>query len=412
MSSRFVAHYGEIGTKGTNRPVFERSLERNIRNSLRGLAGLHVRRAHQRFLIDVDDVCAPEARERLGRVFGLVWYAEVKSAPLSYPEILEVSTKVLGDVEKDSTFRVSARRSDKTFTMGSQELARKLGEDIVSRLGLKVELSEPYATLYVDVLADQSLVYRRRIKGLGGLPVGVSGRVLHLLSGGIDSPVAGWMLMKRGCRPTYLHFYLAPGVQQVLQSKIIELVRHLGRFSGDSDLLLIPFAPYQLATTDLPPEFEPVVFRRFVRMVAERLSSDLGYPAISTGDNLAQVASQTLQNLVCIDSGSSVPTLRPLLAFDKEEIVQLAKQIGSYEISLKEYKDCCSIISRHPRTRMKVRDVDDASSHFRFDELARQCISLGTAVTVGSDWTTVKPLATLLEEYGRKNSAQLTSRQG
>ncbi len=411
MPSRFVAHYGEIGTKGTNRPVFERSLERNIRNSLKGLAGLHVRRARQRFLVEVDDSCVTEAKQRLATVFGLVWYAEVKSATLSYPEILEVSTKLLCDVERRSTFRVSARRSDKTFPMGSQELARKLGEDLVARLGLKVDLSGPDATLYVDVLRDQSLLYRQKVKGLGGLPVGVSGRILHLLSGGIDSPVAGWMLMKRGCRPTYLHFFLAPGPRQVLQSKIVELVRHLGRFSGDSDVLLIPFAPYQLATTDLPPEFEPVVFRRFVRMVAERLSSDLGYPAISTGDNLAQVASQTLQNLVCIDAGSSVPTLRPLLAFDKEEIVQLAKQIGSYEISLGEYKDCCAIISRHPRTRMKVKDVDEATAHFRFDELAKQCISLGSVVTVGHDWTTIKPLTTLLEEYGRKASAQLTSRQ-
>ena len=402
MPSRFVAHYGEIGTKGTNRPVFERSLERSIRNSLKGLAGLQVRRAHQRFLIAVDDEAVSEAKDRLATVFGLVWYAEVKTAPLSYPEILEEAMKVLGDVEKGSTFRVSARRSDKTFAMGSQDLARKLGQDLVGRLGLKVDLSEPDATLYVDVLRDQTLLYRKRVKGLGGLPVGVSGRVLHLLSGGIDSPVAGWMLMKRGCRPTYLHFYLAPGPQQVLQSKIIDLVRHLGRYSGDSDLLLIPFAPYQLATGDLPPEFEPVVFRRFVRMVAERLASDLGYPAIATGDNLAQVASQTLQNLVCIDSGSSVPTLRPLLAFDKEEIVQLSKQVGTYEISLEEYKDCCSIISRHPKTRMKVRDVDDASTHFKFDELAKQCISLGDAVAVGFDWTTVKPLATLLEEYGRK----------
>lgn len=402
MPSRFVAHYGEIGTKGTNRPVFERSLERNIRNTLKGLAGLHVRRAHQRFLVDVEDEAATEAKERLARVFGLVWYAVVKTAPLSYPEILEVATKALGDVGKGSTFRVSARRSDKTFAMGSQDIARKLGEDLVARLSLKVDLTHPDATLYTDILRDQALLYLKRIKGLGGLPVGVSGRVLHLLSGGIDSPAAGWMMMKRGCRPTYLHFYLAPGPQHVLQSKMMELVRHLGRYSGDSDLLLIPFAPYQLATADMPPEFEPVVFRRFVRMVAERLASDLGYPAISTGDNLAQVASQTLQNLVCIDSGSSVPTLRPLLAFDKEEIVQMAKQIGTYEISLREYKDCCSIISRHPKTRMKVRDVDDASTHFKFDELAKQCISLGDAVTVGLDWTTIKPLASLLEEYGRK----------
>lgn len=401
MPSRFVAHYGEIGTKGSNRPVFEHSLERNIRSSLLGLAGLHVRRAHQRFIVTVDDDASAAARERLGKVFGLVWYAEVESTSLSYSEIIEAAVKKLRDAKGGSTFRVRARRSDKSYPMSSQELARKLGQDIIARLGLTVDLTEPDVTLFVDVLVDQCLVYSARTRGLGGLPVGVSGRVLHLLSGGIDSPVAGWLLMKRGCRPTYLHFYLAPGPQDVIQSKVIELVRHLGGYGGDPELILIPFAPYQLATTDLPQEFEPVVFRRFVRMVAEALSSELGYPAISTGDNLAQVASQTLQNIVCIDSGSSLPTLRPLLTFDKEEIVDLAKRVGTYEISLREYKDCCSIISRHPRTRMKVRDVDAAVSHFRFDELVGKCIDGGSVVTVNSDGTATKPLTEVLVTYSK-----------
>ncbi len=409
MPSLFVAHYGEIGTKGANRPVFEHSLERNIRDSLRGLPGLHVRRAHQRFLVTVDDDAAAEARGRLAKVFGLVWFAQVDSVPLAYPQILETAVEKLSDVEKGSTFRVSARRSDKSFAMSSQELARKLGEDVIAALGLGVDLSEPDATLFVDILRDQVLLYRCRTRGLGGLPVGVSGRVLHLLSGGIDSPVAGWLLMKRGCRPTYLHFYLAPGPQNVLQSKVVELVRHLGTYGGDSELILVPFAPYQLATSDLPQEFEPVVFRRFVRMVAEALSSDLGYPAISTGDNLAQVASQTLQNIVSIDSGSSLPTFRPLLAFDKEEIVDLAKRIGSYETSLKEYKDCCSIISRHPRTRMKVRDVDDAVRHFGFKELARRCIADGSVVKVAPGQATIRPLQDVLEEYAGEASERVTN---
>ncbi len=177
--------------------------------------------------------------------------------------------------------------------------------------------------------------------------------------------------------------------------------------------MLIPFAPYQLATADMPPEFEPVVFRRFVRMVAERLASDLGYPAISTGDNLAQVASQTLQNLVCIDSGSSVPTLRPLLAFDKEEIVQMAKQIGTYEISLREYKDCCSIISRHPKTRMKVQGCGR-----RIDSLqvrrAREAVCFPRGRSDGGtrlDDDKAAPRRSSKSTVG-KASAQLTSRQG
>lgn len=398
MSSRIVVHYGEIGTKGANRPVFEKSLERNLRTALTGLGGLRLERVDQRFIVHIDAGFLEEAKNRVARVFGVVWYAEVASAELSYPEILRTSLDVMKGCRPGSSFRVSARRPNKGFQMTSQELAVKLGEDVMQKLSLSVDLSNPDCTLYVDVVSGQALVYREHLKGLGGLPVGVSGQVLHLLSGGIDSPVAGWLMMKRGCSPTHLHFYLAPGPQAVLESKMVELVRILGTFGGDPHIVLVPFAPYQLATVDLPSEFEPVVFRRFMRIVAEKLASRMGQLALSTGDNLAQVASQTLQNLVCIDSGSSMTTLRPLLGYDKEEIVQLAKLVGTYETSIREYKDCCSIVSRHPRTRMKVKDVDEASRFFGFDALAEKCLEMSHLVTLGADGAHLTPLAPILEK--------------
>jgi thiamine biosynthesis protein ThiI len=409
LSSLIVVHYGEIGTKGANRPVFEKFLEHGVRRSLRGLESPRVFKLDQRLFVNLDERDASEAMKRLSEVFGVVWYARVEKASLSYPEILETCLSVLGARQRGDSFRVSARRSDKSFPMGSQDLAKKLGEDIIDALGLTVDLHNPGVTVYVDVLRDRALVYTERVRGLAGLPVGVSGRVLHLLSGGIDSPVAAWLMMKRGCRPTYLHFYLAPTSQAVLQSKMVDLIRTLERFGGDSDLVLIPFAPYQLATTDLPSEFEPVVFRRFMRMVAERLAQRLGCSAISTGDNLAQVASQTLQNIVCIDSGSSVPTLRPLLGYDKDEIVRLSRLVGTYEVSLKEYKDCCAIISRHPRTRMKVQYVDEASAGFGFEELAEKCISMGDMVTMADGRVSVKPLSELLEKAGAGIEQHVTS---
>jgi thiamine biosynthesis protein ThiI len=208
--------------------------------------------------------------------------------------------------------------------------------------------------------------------------------------------------MKRGCRPVYLHFYVAPSADPIVHSKIGDLVRRLSQSGEESRLILIPFSPYQLATTDLPPEFEPVVFRRFMRMVAESLASSLGFPAISTGDNLAQVASQTLQNIACIDSGSSLPTLRPLLAYDKDEIIRLARQVGTYETSILEYKDCCSIVSRHPRTRMKIEDVDESSRRLGFDELATKCISLGSMATFRDDAVELRPLSEVLEARARR----------
>ena len=356
-----VVHYGEIGTKGANRQVFEACLRRNILAALVPSGGARISIVDNRFLVVLDEKQVSEAKRALARVFGIVWFAQVEGVSLSYPEIRDGALRVLTGCKMDQRFRVSVRRPNKSFGMSSQELAGKLGEDIIERLGMRVDLSSPDVTLYADVISKEALVYREHLRGPGGLPVGVSGRVLHLLSGGIDSPVAAWLMMKRGCRPVYLHFYVAPRAEPIVESKIGGLIRILSLTGEESRLILIPFSPYQVGTTDLHPEFEPIVFRRFMRMVAESLASSLDFPAISTGDNLAQVASQTLQNIACIDAGSSLPTLRPLLAYDKDEIIQLARQIGTYATSILEYKDCCSIVSRHPRTRMKISDVDEAS---------------------------------------------------
>jgi thiamine biosynthesis protein ThiI len=223
-------------------------------------------------------------------------------------------------------------------------------------------------------------------------------------------------MMKRGCKPVYLHFYIAPTPQSVVESKIADLVKSLSRFGGGTRVILIPFAPYQLATQELPEEFEPTVFRHFMRLVAERLAEEMDFPAISTGDNLAQVASQTLYNLACIDRGCSVPTLRPLLAYDKDEIVQLAKKIGTFEGSLKEYKDCCAIISRHPRTRMRWEYVEESARRFRFGELVSQCISMGSVVSFGGGPEKpplLEPLDALLGRYERRRAAiELVGKRG
>lgn len=185
--------------------------------------------------------------------------------------------------------------------------------------------------------------------------MGVTGKVLHLLSGGIDSPVAAWLMMKRGCDLTYLHFFVAPNAEQIMETKMASLLKALAKYgTGGARLILVPFDDYQLATGGLRQDYEPVVFRHFMRIVAEQVADRVGALAISTGDNLGQVASQTLYNLACIDAGASMPTLRPVVGYDKSEIIELAEAIGTYEGSIEEYKDCCSIVSRHPKTRMNV----------------------------------------------------------
>ena len=238
MAARFVAHYSEIALKGNNRPEFVRALRRGINRALAGVAH-SVTYSEGRFLIDAEAEEADVAA-RLSRVFGISWFAPVNVAPPEYSKILE---NVLGFSSADgSSFRIIVRRSDKSFPVGSQELAAKLGAEVVKATGKSVDLSHPDLSVHVDVVRGGALVYSDRSKGPGGLPLGTAGRVMHLFSGGIDSPVAAWLLMKRGTRPVYLHFYLAPTPQAAVGSKITKLVTLLSAYGGKSTLVLAPFA--------------------------------------------------------------------------------------------------------------------------------------------------------------------------
>jgi len=299
------------------------------------------------------------------------------------PEYAKIRETVLAWAHAGTggTFSIAVRRTDKTFNPSSMEMERRLGEDVVRETGRKVDLSHPDESVHVDVISGRALVYSDRTEGPGGLPVGTAGRVIHLFSGGIDSPVAAWLLMKRGCTPIYLHFYIAPTPAYALGSKIVRLVKILSAYSGKSTLLLVPFADYQLATAEVPNELEPSLFRRFMRITAEALAPHFGASAISTGDCLSQAASQTLWNLRTFDSGSSLSVLRPLLSFDKDEVIHLARKIGTYELSLEEYKDCCAIITRHPRTRSKSEVILRYSDRLGFRELVENSVKGGTLAT-------------------------------
>ncbi|HEV2390348.1 MAG TPA: THUMP domain-containing protein, partial [Nitrososphaerales archaeon] len=275
--------------------------------------------------------------------------------------------------------------ANKSYALTSQQMAVKLGEDLMKETGLGVDLTNPQATLFVDILSDRILLHTSKERGPGGLPVGVTGKVVHLLSGGIDSPVAAWLMMKRGCDLTYVHFFVAPSAEDIIQTKMSSLLKTLSRFGiGGARMVLVPFTDYQVATGDLRPEYEPVVFRHFMRIVAEKVARRVGAIAISTGDNLGQVASQTLYNIACIDAGASMPTLRPVLGYDKSEIVKLAQEIGTYGDSVADYKDCCSIVSRHPRTRMNVEAVLEASLRYDFPALAEKTLSQAATMKLDS----------------------------
>lgn len=378
MPSIYAVHYAEIALKGRNRPEFVRALRRNLRRIAVGLGEVKVESKDGRFILETS-ADQQVVESSLSKVFGVAWYAKASQVDADYAAIREaVLSAARGGT---GSFMVAARRSDKGFPLRSMELARRLGGDVVEETGRKVNLSDPAATFHVDVLRGRALVYSEKRKGLGGLPVGTGGRVMHLFSGGIDSPVAAWLLMKRGCQPVYVHFYLAPTAEYALDSKVARLVRLLAGYTGRSSLILIPFAEYQLATVGAPHDSEPSLFRRFMRVTAEELAPLFGATAVSTGDSLSQAASQTIWNIGVFDSGSRFPILRPLLGYDKEEIIQLARRIGTYEPSIEEYRDCCAMITRHPKTRVKGALIDSLSEFHAFPSLARRCISLGTMAT-------------------------------
>jgi tRNA uracil 4-sulfurtransferase len=376
-----VVHYAEIGTKGNNRSFFENHLERNIMEKLEPLGKFKVERVDQRFVVSKpgDPDALRDAAEVLREVFGVAWLARVVECPLDYQSVRRAAASEMAlrrEASNATSFRVTAKRANKSYELSSQQMAVKLGDDLMKETGLAVDLSNPQITLFVDILSDRVLLHTSKERGPGGLPVGVTGKVVHLLSGGIDSPVAAWLMMKRGCELTYVHFYVAPSAEDILETKMASLLKTLSRFGiGGGRLILVPFTDYQITTRDLRPDYEPVVFRHFMRIVAEKVARRVGAIAVSTGDNLAQVASQTLYNLACIDAGASMPTLRPVLGYDKSEIVELAEAVGTYEDSIASYKDCCSIVSRHPKTRMNVEAVLEASLRYDFPALAEKTLS-------------------------------------
>ena len=378
MANTFVLTYAEVALKGNNRADFVRALRRNLNRALSG-TGHRLTLYEGRFLVELEGD-EREIEERLSRVFGVSWFAPVTIASHKYDDIL---AGVLGSARSapEGTFKVFVRRSDKSFPGSSQELAVRLGAEVVEKTGRKVNLSHPDLPIRVDVVKGSTLIYGEKIRGPGGLPLGTAGRVIHLFSGGIDSPVAAWLMMKRGTVPVYLHFYLAPTPKSAVESKITDLIKVLSLHGGKSTLVLVPFAEYQLATADVPGELEPSLFRRFMRMTAEGLAPTLEATAISTGDSLSQAASQTLWNIASFDEGSSLTILRPLLTYDKDEIISLARRIGTYDLSLQEYRDCCAMITRHPRTKVKGSQLTEYVDRLGLRELVWKSVERATLVT-------------------------------
>ena len=371
-----VIHYQEIALKGKNRPWFVARLVRNLKEATRDLDIQAVHALPGRIEIVLGPTLAWEtARDRVKHVFGIGNFARAGRAPLDVDAMAQEILKDLGP-ENPATFRLSARRSDKRFPLTSPQIEREVGGRIKEARGWTVNLDDPALTIHVETLASEAFYYFGKERGAGGLPVGSSGKVACLLSGGIDSPVAAWRMMRRGCRVMFVHFHSYPILSRASQEKARELARLLARFQYHSRLFLVPFGEIQQRVVlAVAPPLRVVIYRRLMMRIAERIAGTNRAQALVTGEVVGQVASQTLENMANIDTVVSMPVLRPLVGMDKEEIMAEAERLGTYPISIIPDQDCCTLFTpRHPATKAKRYEVERAEEGLAVDEIVEQAV--------------------------------------
>jgi tRNA uracil 4-sulfurtransferase len=372
-----VVHYQEIALKGQNRPWFVARLVRNLRRAVSDL-DIHAIRV---LMGRIEIVLGPgtdwsAARDRISEVFGVANFARAGQAPLDVEAIAAEILRDLGDVQP-RTFRVSARRADKRFPLSSPQIEREVGGRIKEAKGWTVDLSNPELTIHVEALTNEAFYFFGKEPGAGGLPVGTGGRVACLLSGGIDSPVAAWRMMRRGCRVMFVHFHSYPILSRASQEKARELVKRLTRFQYDSRLFLVAFGEIQQRVVlAVAPPLRVVVYRRLMVRIAEAIALQHRAQALVTGEVIGQVASQTIENLTLINGVATLPVLRPLIAHDKDEIVAAAERLGTYPISIIPDQDCCTLFTpRHPATKARWIDIQRAEEQLPIAEIVRDAVA-------------------------------------
>ncbi len=371
-----MIHYNEIGLKGKNQPLFLRRLETNL---LKATAGTGVRRVEERsgrMVLPLPDEADWEVvRGRLRSVFGIANFALAERVEPDMSALKLAVGKVL-EGRTFGSFKVATRRAFKQFPLTSEEINRELGTFAQAQTHAAVDLEDPDLTIHVEVLPRDFYFSLGREAGSGGLPVGVSGRVVCLLSGGIDSPVAAHRLMKRGCQVIFVHFHSFPFLDATSRTKAVELARALTRFQYRSTLYLVPFGETQReVVAGTPAPLRVVLYRRLMGRIAEQIARREYAKALVTGESLGQVASQTLDNLAVIEEAVGMPILRPLIGSDKEEIVQQARELGTYDISIIPDQDCCRLfVPRHPATVSNLDEVRVAESGLGIEKLIQMCL--------------------------------------
>jgi thiamine biosynthesis protein ThiI len=371
-----VVHYNELALKGKNRPWFVQMLVRNIRTALTGLRVPAVRSVIGRIEIEIGPAEWSAVKERLRSVFGIAYYSYAGSAPLDLDTMAET---ILRDLEgrRPASFRVTARRADKRYPLTSPQIEFEIGGRIKDATGWRVDLSNPELTVHVDVLPDHVFYFFGKEPGAGGLPTGTGGRVACLLSGGIDSPVAAYRLMRRGCSVLLVHFHSYPILSRASQEKVRELAAILTSYQQRTRLILVPFGHVQQQVLlTVAADLRVVMYRRLMMRITEKLARRWHARALVTGEVIGQVASQTLDNLTTIGQATNLQVLRPLVGMDKDEITVEAKRIGTFPISIIPDQDCCTLFTpKHPATHVTPRQIEDAEVLLPVDELVDSAIA-------------------------------------
>ena len=374
-----IVHYHELALKGRNREYFEQRLVRNIQWTLKDLGVRRVENLHSRIRVILPDTVQDQVViDRLTRVFGIANFSIAHGLPLDLarPDLGTLSKAVIESLRSEpySTFRVSAKRADKRLIMTSMEVAQAVGAAICEETGKTVSLKDPDITVHLELLSKDVYYATKKIQGPGGMPVGVSGKVVCLISGGIDSPAAAYRMMKRGCRALFVHFSGRPLVSRASEEKVHELVQLLTIYQNTSKLYVVPFGEIQQAiVASAPAPYRVILYRRVMIRIAQEFARREHCWGLVTGDSLGQVASQTPENLTVIEEAAELPILRPLIGMDKVEITDLAQQIGSFGISIEPDQDCCSLFTpRHPSTKTRLEEIQKVEGLFDIDGLVKQ----------------------------------------
>ncbi|MBQ5825283.1 MAG: tRNA 4-thiouridine(8) synthase ThiI [Clostridia bacterium] len=380
MKEVILIKNGELALKGLNRRTFEDVMIKNMRRKLTDLGEFTFTPAQSTIKVEGNDGAdLEEAVNRLSRVFGIAGFSRALKLEKDFDLVLEQTGKYLEDqLLAASTFKVCAKRSDKKFPYDSPKICLLLGERLLDEYPhLSVDVRNPELTVTVEVRDHDIFVHANQIKGAGGMPVGTAGRAALMVSGGIDSPVAGWMMAKRGIELTAIHFASPPYTSERAEQKVYDLLGKVARYSGRIELSVVPFTEFQEAIRDKCPEdLFTIIMRRMMVLCAQRIASHTGCGALITGESLGQVASQTLGAIACTDAAATMPVFRPLIGMDKDEIISISRKIDTFEISILPFEDCCTVFTpRHPRTRPKLPDVIAAESALDVDALVERAVA-------------------------------------